>query len=470
MALPVELRFGDARAEHVIEPVFDSNMFIFQAGLKHAQTVIFVHGQGDAGLLDWKNLIPLAASRYHVIAFDLPGFGRSAKGDGLYSPRNYARLIEWIRQRYGREQLILVGHSMGGAISLFYAGSYSNRLSKLILFDVAAVLHRVAYQKHLVGGVGASADNLNLLGMQRRKLTRWMGSVMEDTEEWGRTAGGLLSEERFRHVVLRGNPSAIAGFALAEADFSAIVGRVTVPVHMMWGENDSIAPLRTGKVLQAVLANASLTTIEQAAHVPMNERPDITKKLFDDALRAELRPERFDLPKFVAGQKSLRIPCETGGRGVVSGAFDHLAVVDCVDVELKNVMAKKIIILRSVVEIEDSVVVSDEAGLVVEDSTVVATRLSVEGKVGIDISGSRIDLAAVRIHGKIDPIRATGDNVVVCSFCRVEQLDLAVTKHGLYRVNKNNADSFVLSDGSNSPLNLFGENVRSVDSSKPQDQ
>lgn len=457
-SLPVAMQLDDARVDRVMEPVFGGRVFIYQAGIRHESTIIFVHGMGEAGVFDWRNLIPLAAKRFHVIAFDLPGFGRSDKGNELYSPRNYARVVEWVRKHYAKNRIILVGHSMGGAISLYYAGRYPDRVEKLILFDVAAVLHRVAYSKHLVGNVGANLDyQLDVIEAQQKKLGRWVGSLMEDADKWGRFAGRLLHEPIFRERLFRGDPSVIASFALADTDFSGVVGNITAPTHIFWGENDTVAPLRTGKVLQAVLNNAALTIIDDTTHVPMNERPSIVAPLFSDALLDESAPNRFELPQSpIAGEIRL-IQCGSNTPKVVTGSYDHLSIVDCDNVSLRNLSARKVTITRSVVEIEDSVISGDEVGLVLEHSHVVVTRMSVSARTGVEILNSRIDLAAVRLHGTQNLIRATGDNVIVCSFCRVEQRDQIAMKHGVYRVNKNTLAHFMSNDVDSAPLALFGD-------------
>ena len=58
------------------ESVFNSRVFVVEAGQRSRPTVMLVHGLGQAGLTDWLAVIPALEQQFHVIALDLPGFGR----------------------------------------------------------------------------------------------------------------------------------------------------------------------------------------------------------------------------------------------------------------------------------------------------------------------------------------------------------------------------------------------------------
>lgn len=60
----------------LIEPIFNSGLFVIETGKQHHNTVVLVHGLGSAGLRDWIDIIPALEKNFHVIAMDLPGFGK----------------------------------------------------------------------------------------------------------------------------------------------------------------------------------------------------------------------------------------------------------------------------------------------------------------------------------------------------------------------------------------------------------
>ena len=153
-ALPAEWTFALER-----ESVFGSDILVVQAGHTNAQTLLLLHGLGQNGFTDWLPALPQLARRYHVIAVDLPGFGYSGVPKGRYSPTNYARVLQGLLMRHAKEGIIVVGHSMGGAVALRMANNYPTLVSRLILVDVAGILHRTAFAKHNAS-LPLSASNL----------------------------------------------------------------------------------------------------------------------------------------------------------------------------------------------------------------------------------------------------------------------------------------------------------------------
>ena len=76
----------DVRSFFVKEPIFDSKVYVSESGVQHDHSVVLVHGVSDQASGDWKNVVDIIDDSFHVIAFDLPGFGRSEKKDMVYFP------------------------------------------------------------------------------------------------------------------------------------------------------------------------------------------------------------------------------------------------------------------------------------------------------------------------------------------------------------------------------------------------
>ena len=90
------------RAGLVDEPVFGGQAYVLEAGPTDGPPVVLVHGVGEAGARDWSSLIPRLARRHHVLAFDLPGFGRSTHANVNYTPKRYREFIDFVtRERVG---------------------------------------------------------------------------------------------------------------------------------------------------------------------------------------------------------------------------------------------------------------------------------------------------------------------------------------------------------------------------------
>ena len=131
------------------EKVFSGEVVVYRAGKRGAEPVLLVHGLSRQGAQDWAQAIPGLAANYEVFTLDLPGFGASGKGNHLYSPANYARVLDAVFGGRIKRPVNLVGHSMGGVVALAYAAAYPGRVKRLVLVDVAGVLHRSVYGEFL---------------------------------------------------------------------------------------------------------------------------------------------------------------------------------------------------------------------------------------------------------------------------------------------------------------------------------
>jgi pimeloyl-ACP methyl ester carboxylesterase len=105
----------------------------------NGEAVVLVHGFCESKAL-WTGFIPVLAQQYHVIALDLGGFGDS--DDALPKPVRVETLAEQINElllHLGIDTAVLIGHSLGGYVSLAFAEKYPAKLRGLGLFHSTAL-------------------------------------------------------------------------------------------------------------------------------------------------------------------------------------------------------------------------------------------------------------------------------------------------------------------------------------------
>lgn len=97
-------------------------------------TYVLVHGFSDLGL-GWRAVAELLDG--HVIAPDLRGHGDSDRigPGGYYHFMDYVADLDDVIARLARARVVLVGHSMGGSVSGYYAGARPERLAGLALLE-----------------------------------------------------------------------------------------------------------------------------------------------------------------------------------------------------------------------------------------------------------------------------------------------------------------------------------------------
>lgn len=101
-----------------------------------SKTLVFIHGLGSY-LPAWKKNIESLKSEYRCIALDLPGYGKSSKGNYDITLEFYADKVVAFLDSLNLKNVTIAGHSMGGQISIITALKYSNRIDQLVLIAPA---------------------------------------------------------------------------------------------------------------------------------------------------------------------------------------------------------------------------------------------------------------------------------------------------------------------------------------------
>lgn len=402
------------------EPVFRGQAHVYTAGPQEAPTVVLVHGIG-AGARDWSGLTAVLAQDFQVISFDLPGFGRSSKGNEQYTPKNYAAFIRHVvEQRVHKRPFFLVGHSLGGAIALRYAALYPQDVQALVLADVPGILHHLAYSRYL-GYLGIDFLPKIYRG-QNDHLSNLMGTVFSKLQ-WAKPAPEIiLVTPRLRQNFLSADPARIAGLALVVEDFSADLGRVQAPTLVLWGGRDELAPLRNGRVLSANLPQAQLEVFETSGHTPMDDVPDRFNQRVVAFLRAPKIERRNDiLDRALNWPNTTRTGSCNGQRGVVfEGDYQRLSIRGCRDTVVRNARVRELRIVEAAVSIEDSLIGGVSGGLHVDDARVTITSSLIEGRIAITAIASHLDIAGSRIVGVQAALQAPRASEVLFSLTAVQ--------------------------------------------------
>jgi len=423
------------KARTIDEPVFDGELFVMEAGPKNAPRVVMVHGLGDNGAFDWSSLFAGLAHQYRVLAMDLPGFGRSTKANQLYSPDNYVKLVKWLAETQIEERFNLIGHSMGGAISLLYAGTHGLDLQRLVLVDVAGVMHRHAFGEYMMR-LGIS--KIPVLEEVAGDAISWLAhNLARPFFRHEPDPSMVFKVAKVRQKLLKGDPEKIAALMLILKNLGPAIDGVTKAPLVVWGEDDTIAPVRTGKLLVSRIPNARLELLPQCGHVPMKEQPGRLLELVSGWLAASprKRSEPPALPPLCgpderfANQHNLKI---TGGQ------FNSLELEGCDEARLVGVRAGKITLRGCDVELEHCTLGEAEIALDATHSQVKVTGGAISGDVGLMIDSCDVDMAGVKIEGRLAAARGKGEGgEVLFSVCPVASPKHREHLHGIHAVNRN---------------------------------
>ena len=113
-------------------PVRGLEYCVNEWGDDDAPLFVYLHGWADAGST-FQFVVDTLASRWHVVAPDWRGFGRTAHSGGPYWFPDYLADLQDILIHYSPDVPVnLVGHSMGGNVASLYAGSMPERVNAIV--------------------------------------------------------------------------------------------------------------------------------------------------------------------------------------------------------------------------------------------------------------------------------------------------------------------------------------------------
>ena len=231
--------------------------------------VVLVHGAG-AGAIAWFPLIDALSGEFSIIAPDVVGYGESDKPSASYSRYFFSSWLQAFCDTLGINQFVLVGHSMGGAVSLHFAMDNPDRVSQLVLispagigwsFPIPGLIYAIWF--HCFPSIATSRKLLTHLVYHRNNLDDHFVRYARDVCQ---TPGGS-------RVVWQG----LGRFAIP-LQHKQLEG-IRQPTLVIWGEDDRIIPPSHGLRAVRTMPNAQLQLVPRAGHIPFFDEPELVSQL-----------------------------------------------------------------------------------------------------------------------------------------------------------------------------------------------
>lgn len=400
-----------ANTTFIDEPILNSNVYVQTYGDQNNEIVVFVHGLGDEASTIWESSIEKFKENYYVITFDLPGFGKSSKSDAEYTPSKYALFVDYVVSKYTDKPFYLVGHSMGGAISLKYVNLYEEKVKRLFLIDAAGVLHKDAYSHFLIKMGIDKFLNIDSLDNVNNKISNFISNISSGLNKI--VPGDLYSTVRndtLRKGLFQSNPTSIAAVGLVTETFYGIE-KIKIPTLILWGENDDIAPLRTGYVLNKLIKDSELRIIKNSGHVPIIDSKDIYLEYLTQFLENKIEKEKKEERAYT--DKDLNIYTQNNVK--LSCNMRNLRIINSNNIKIENCNLKNLYIKNSTVSILNSNINSNDTALNIIDSKVSITASDISGTIALDTTNSKLDIAATNLNAKDISIFSRKTNEIIFS-------------------------------------------------------
>ncbi len=262
-------------------------------------TRLFVHGVGGTAAT-WDPVVEvLEQAGQSLLVVDLPGHGSSSKARGDYSLGALACSLRDLLDHLGVDNVVLVGHSLGGGISMQFTYQFPQRVDGLVLvasgglgeeasaFLRAAtlpgaefVLPLITHQRSLVA-MSSLGRLLAAIGIRHDGLS----------DEAIRTLEGL-QDPASRTAFLATLRGVVDVHGQRVSAVSRLSSAADVPTLLVWGDRDPIIPMSHGQRAHEALPDSRLIIFPGAGHEPHRFDPLRFAALLTDELTVRPRAGR----------------------------------------------------------------------------------------------------------------------------------------------------------------------------------
>jgi len=237
--------------------------------------VVLVHGSRLHAHV-WNHFSRRFKDRYHVIALDQRGHGDSAWGNGdSYEVEDFYQDLRTVVQARGLSRFTLIGHSLGGRVSMLYAQRHPETLERLVLVDITAGrpatppgadLSRIAETpspRNFDSPETAAAYLAKLMVLAPLHMVEESahhGVRKTDSGEYTWKYDPVLAHRR--------------GRASAALDFWNVVRAIPTPTLLQYGSHSNVVSPELAAQMAATMPRCTVERIERAGHALFTDQPE----------------------------------------------------------------------------------------------------------------------------------------------------------------------------------------------------
>ncbi|TXK46460.1 alpha/beta hydrolase [Pontibacter qinzhouensis] len=234
-------------------------------------TLVFLHGFCESKQV-WEAFTKPLQQQFRIIALDLPGHGANTGNSSNYSMEFMADDVKRQLDEMQVHQCVLVGHSMGGYVTMAFAEKYGSLLKGFCLFHSSALPDTEEKKEN---------RNKTIAYVEQHGVDNFINPFIEPLFFKGNRAR-LKAEIELMKTIGKQTPQAAVTGALAamrdRPDRTQVLQEVKCPVLFIFGKDDGAVPLEKALEQCHLPYNSLVHFLGDTGHMGMFERKTETQQ------------------------------------------------------------------------------------------------------------------------------------------------------------------------------------------------
>lgn len=197
--------------------------------------ILLLHGWGQ-NIEMMKMLGDNFSDRFRITILDFPGFGLSEEPGEAWNIKDYANMLEEFINELGIKKPIIMGHSFGGRVAIRYSAEHV--VEKIVLFGSPCVREDTELP-------------LSVKILKGIKKLPGMDKIGEFAKNFIGSRDYKAASPVMRQTLVN----------VVNEDLSKYAKEIDCPTLLIWGENDTEAPVSDAKILESIMVDAALIVL-----------------------------------------------------------------------------------------------------------------------------------------------------------------------------------------------------------------
>ena len=197
--------------------------------------ILLLHGWGQ-NIEMMKILGDNFSDRFRITILDFPGFGESSEPEEVWSIKDYSDMLEEFIKELDIKKPIIMGHSFGGRVAIRYSSNHP--IEKLVLFGSPCIRHNTELP-------------LSVKILKGIKKLPGMDKIGEFAKNFIGSRDYKAASPVMRQILVK----------VVNEDLSSFAKDIEEPTLLIWGEQDTEAPVEDAKELEGIMIDAALIVL-----------------------------------------------------------------------------------------------------------------------------------------------------------------------------------------------------------------